>query len=57
MTTLNSTKIRKTPERRERSSVEVATGKVMNLIGRLTPSDQRKIMAAVTALIAKDDVA
>jgi hypothetical protein len=48
-------KERKTPERRERSGVEAATSKVMNLIGRLTPADQRKVMAAVGALVSKDD--
>lgn len=47
-------KERKTPERRERSPVEAATSKVMNLVGRLQPADQRKVIAAVTALVAKD---
>lgn len=51
----NGTKARKTPERRERSAVEAATSKVMNLIGRLPPGDQRKVMAAVGALVAKSD--
>jgi hypothetical protein len=50
-----TSKVRKTPERRERSAVEAATSKVMNLVGRLSPGDQRKVMAAVGALVAKAD--
>jgi hypothetical protein len=46
---------RKKPERRERSAVEAATSRVMNLIGRLTPGDQRKVMGAVGALVSKAD--
>lgn len=50
-----SKKDRKAPERRERSPVEAATSKVMNLIGRLSPGEQRKVMAAVAALVSKED--
>ena len=50
-----TTKTRKIPERRERSPVEAATSKVMNLIGRLSPGEQRKVMSAVQALVAKED--
>jgi hypothetical protein len=50
-----ATKQRKTPDRRERSAVEAATSKVMNLIGRLPPGDQRKVMSAVGALVAKSE--
>ena len=50
-----TTKARKEPERRKRSDVEAATSKVMNLIGRLPPGDQRKVMAAVGALVAKSE--
>ena len=50
-----TTKVRKAPERRERTGVEAATSKVMNLIGRLSPAEQRKVMAAVGALVSKDD--
>lgn len=51
----NKTKApRNAPNRRERSPVEAATSKVMNLVGRLPPADQRKVIAAVTALVAKD---
>jgi hypothetical protein len=46
---------RKKPEHRQRSGVEAATAKVMNLIGRLSPGDQRKVMAAVGALTAKTE--
>ena len=54
--TANGTKKdRAAPQRRERSAVEAATSKVMNLIGRLPESDQRKVMAAVAALVAKGD--
>lgn len=45
---------RNAPNRRTRSGVEAATSKVMNLIGRLPEADQRKVIAAVTALVAKD---
>lgn len=48
-------KVRKAPERRTRSGVEAATSKVMNLIGRLSDADQRKVMNAVSALVAKGD--
>ncbi len=52
----NGTKAdRKKPARRERSGVEAATSKVMNLIGRLSPGEQRKVLAAVNALVAKED--
>ena len=46
---------RKAPERRTRSEVEAATSRVMNLIGRLPESDQRKVMSAVAALVSKGD--
>ena len=51
----NGAKTRKTPERTPRSGVEAATSKVMRLIGRLTEGEQRKVMAAVTALVSKAD--
>lgn len=43
------------PNRRERTPVEAATSKVMNLIGRLSPGEQRKVMNAVQALVSKED--
>ncbi len=43
------------PKRRDRSPVEAATSKVMNLIGRLSPGEQRKVMNAVQALVSKED--
>jgi hypothetical protein len=46
---------RATTQRRQRSEVEAATSRVMNLIGRLSPGDQRKVMGAVSALVAKSD--
>ena len=52
-TTSHAKADRKPPERRVRSEVEAATSKVMNLVGRLSPGDQRKVMAAVGALVAK----
>lgn len=54
-TTTPEKKQKKAPERRVRSEVEAATSRVMNLIGRLSPGDQRKVMAAVGALVAKSD--
>jgi len=50
-----TTKVRKEVDRRVRSGVEAATSKVMNLIGRLPPGDQRKVINAVTALVSKSD--
>jgi len=48
---------RKTPQHRQLSPVERSTRAVMNLIGRLSPGDQRKTLAAVAALTAKSDEA
>ena len=46
---------KKAPTHRTRSPVEVASGKVMNLIGRLPDADQRKVIQTVTALTSKGD--
>lgn len=46
---------RKTPVHRELSPVERSTRAVMNLVGRLEPGDQRKVIAAVTVLVSKAD--
>ena len=43
------------PTHRVRSPVEVASAKVMNLIGRLPDADQRKVIQTVTALTSKGD--
>ena len=48
---------RKTPQHRQLSPVERSTRAVMNLIGRLSPGDQRKTLAAVAALTAQSDEA
>ena len=42
--------VKKAGPRRERSGVEAATSKVMNLIGRLSAGEQRKVISAVKAL-------
>ena len=48
-------KERKAVDRRTRSGVEAAASKVMNLVGRLSESEQRKVLAVVNALVAKAD--
>ena len=55
ITKATDSKEKKKPTHRVRSPVEVASAKVMNLIGRLPDADQRKVIQTVTALTSKGD--
>ena len=55
ITKATDSKEKKKPTHRVRSPVEVATAKVMNLIGRMPEGEQRKVIETVTALCRKAD--